>query len=55
MTLVGGPDETEIGWGKECERVIWNIKLEVELEGCSPAEWQQTFSNWHLTFFAAAL
>lgn len=32
-------------------RELDGIKLDVELEGCSPAEWQQTFSNWHLTFF----
>lgn len=43
-----------LGRGKSV-RELDGIKLEVELEGCSPAEWQQTFSNWHLTFFAAAL
>lgn len=36
-------------------RELDGIKLEVELVGCSLAEWQQTFSNWHLTFFAEAL
>lgn len=36
-------------------RELDGIKLEVKFEGRSPVEWQQTFSNWHLTFFAAAL